>query len=162
MPYKDGDSREVVVIDHRNDARLRQIESAAAAALWDCVKDGALACVQVDVSTCRSAETQHVLPACRLTPILQSRKTNHMINAQALARVVSEHLGGPSAYAELSERHREAVTAVKKARQSLVIPIGELPIGVSRHRSLLLKALMDECGFACRILRGSYLLGVHQ
>ena len=36
------------------------------------------------------------------------------------------------------------------------VPIGELKVGVARHRVLLFKFLADSSNLKCRILRGSY------
>ena len=36
------------------------------------------------------------------------------------------------------------------------IPIGELKVGLARHRVLLFKFLADSSNLKCRILRGSY------
>ena len=36
------------------------------------------------------------------------------------------------------------------------VPIGELKVGLARHRALLFKFLADSSNLKCRILRGSY------
>ena len=78
---------------------------------------------------------------------------------QALARVVADHMGGPSASRPLSRRYAEASRQLKARAGSVVLPIGQLRVGLARHRALLFKTLADACELPCRMLRGPNMGG---
>lgn len=78
---------------------------------------------------------------------------------QALAQVVAERMGGRSAYDELATRYAASAAERKRAAGSLVVRVGELRVGLARHRALLFKALADACKLPCRLLRGPVHLG---
>jgi len=42
-------------------------------------------------------------------------------------------------------------------RKSLVLPIGEVKVGLARHRALLFKSLADACRLPCKVVRGERL-----
>ncbi len=42
-------------------------------------------------------------------------------------------------------------------KKSLVIPIGEVRVGLARHRALLFKSLADACRLPCKVVRGERL-----
>lgn len=42
-------------------------------------------------------------------------------------------------------------------KKSLVIPIGEVHVGLARHRALLFKSLADACRLPCKVVRGERL-----
>ena len=54
---------------------------------------------------------------------------------------------------------QEFVKGLKLRHGSAVIPIGQLSVGLPRHRSLLFKALADACELPCRLLRGRFYTG---
>ena len=56
--------------------------------------------------------------------------------------------------------HAKATDQLKRSKNSLVIRIGELPVGTGRHRALLMKWLADACDLPCRMLRGEFYLGL--
>lgn len=76
-----------------------------------------------------------------------------------MARFVAEELGGTTDHAELSRRYAIAAADLKRRKESYVIRIGELNIGMGRHRALLMKWLSDICELPCRMLRGEFYLG---
>ena len=78
---------------------------------------------------------------------------------QALAQVVSERMGGRFAYDELEARYAAAAAERKRAAGSLVVGVGQLRVGLARHRALLFKALADAVKLPCRLLRGPVHLG---
>ncbi|KAK9832796.1 hypothetical protein WJX81_001956 [Elliptochloris bilobata] len=80
---------------------------------------------------------------------------------RALAQVVAERMGGRFAYDELDARYAAAAAERKRAAGGLVVGVGELRIGLARHRALLFKALADACKLPCRLLRGPVHLGPH-
>ena len=69
-------------------------------------------------------------------------------------------LGGSCGHAELSQRYNEETDKLKQRKDSLVISMGELSVGASRHRALLMKWLADACDLPCRLLRGEFYLGL--
>jgi hypothetical protein len=38
-----------------------------------------------------------------------------------------------------------------------VLPIGEVKVGLARHRALLFKSLADACRLPCKVVRGEHL-----
>ena len=55
--------------------------------------------------------------------------------------------------------YKKTSDTLKRRNNSLIIHLGELHIGTSRHRALLLKWLADVCDLPCRMLRGEFYLG---
>jgi hypothetical protein len=82
------------------------------------------------------------------------RSSAGVLPDQALARVVAEHMGGPCGHRALSRRYAEASRALKARAGSVVLPVGQLRVGLARHRALLFKTLADACELPCRMLRG--------
>jgi len=76
-----------------------------------------------------------------------------------LAQVVAERMGGRCAYDELEHRYAVVAAERKAAAGSLVVRVGDLAVGLARHRALLFKALADACKLPCRLLRGPAHLG---
>lgn len=74
---------------------------------------------------------------------------------QALATVVSDHMGGARNYESLSSAYAAFQAQLKDRLQSRILPIGALSVGLPRHRALLFKTLADACELPCRLLRGS-------
>lgn len=42
-------------------------------------------------------------------------------------------------------------------KSSLVLGIGEVKVGLARHRALLFKSLADACRLPCKAVRGEHL-----
>ena len=79
---------------------------------------------------------------------------------QALARVVSSHMGGASkSDAELMRQWQKHSRQLRRQHGSVVIPISALTCGLARHRALLFKVLADFCQIPCRLLRGQFYTG---
>eukprot|EP00850_Spirogloea_muscicola_P023719 SM000381S14611 [mRNA] locus=s381:28553:35415:- [translate_table: standard] len=76
--------------------------------------------------------------------------------ARQLARLVSDHMGGPAEMeaGELLSRFRARMRQLKAFLKSVVLPIGMIDVGLCRHRTLLFKVLADAMGLPCRISRG--------
>ena len=87
--------------------------------------------------------------------------SKNVVCPQKLAQMACDHLGGACSHAELLERYPPEAARLKQANNSVVMPIGQLRVGLSRHRALLLKVLADECQLPCRIMRGEFYLGTH-
>ncbi len=81
--------------------------------------------------------------------------------SQALAKVVAEHMGGPVASSRAAQEAWQAASKAVKAQRcgSVIVPIGQLAFGLSRHRALLFKTLCDELELPCRLLRGQLYTG---
>ncbi|KAL0045398.1 hypothetical protein WJX82_005613 [Trebouxia sp. C0006] len=79
---------------------------------------------------------------------------------QALAKVVSHHMGGHGkSDAELMRQWQRVSRQLKRQHRSVVIPISALTAGLARHRALLFKVLADFCQIPCRLLRGQFYTG---
>ena len=78
---------------------------------------------------------------------------------QALARLVADKLGGRCSFAECAVLWAAAAACLKAQRNSVVLPLGALPVGLARHRALLFKALADANDLPCQLLRGPSYLG---
>ena len=76
---------------------------------------------------------------------------------QALATVVSEHMGGAMDHHSLSQAYTAFQARLKDRLQSRILPIGSLAVGLPRHRALLFKTLADACELPCCLLRGDAL-----
>lgn len=80
---------------------------------------------------------------------------------QALAKVVSHHMGGHGkSDAELMRQWQRVSRQLKRQHRSVVIPISALTAGLARHRALLFKVLADFCQIPCRLLRGQFYTGL--
>lgn len=73
--------------------------------------------------------------------------------------MVARQMGGSCNHLQLSERYNKASADLRGKNNSLVMPIGDLTVGASRHRALLLKWLADACDLPCRLVRGDFYLG---
>lgn len=74
---------------------------------------------------------------------------------QALAVFVANHLGGPySDEAAFTDQYITATAPLKHNNRSVVIDIGTLRLGASRHRALLYKTLGDAMGLPSCIMKG--------
>ena len=80
---------------------------------------------------------------------------DHQTRLQALATVVSDHMGGAQNHQSLSEAYSDFQAQLKDRLHSRMLPIGSLAVGLPRHRALLFKTLADACELPCRMLRGS-------
>ncbi|KAK9292058.1 hypothetical protein L1049_020012 [Liquidambar formosana] len=83
------------------------------------------------------------------------------VMVQTLAELVTEHMGGPVKDPNIMlARWMERSTELRTSRQTSVLPIGSLNIGLSRHRALLFKVLADSVKIPCRLVKGSHYTGV--
>ncbi|KAF8067119.1 SIS8 [Scenedesmus sp. PABB004] len=74
---------------------------------------------------------------------------------QALAQFVAARLGGPCAdEAALAARYAAATARLKEAARGVVLDVGRLSLGTSRHRGLLFKALGDAMGLPSALAKG--------
>ncbi|EEF45788.1 serine/threonine-protein kinase EDR1 [Ricinus communis] len=79
---------------------------------------------------------------------------------QKLADLVVDRMGGPVGDAdEISTRWTKRSYELRNALNSIVIPLGRLDVGLSRHRALLFKVLADRINLPCMLVKGSYYTG---
>uniref|UniRef100_A0A0D9VDV5 non-specific serine/threonine protein kinase n=1 Tax=Leersia perrieri TaxID=77586 RepID=A0A0D9VDV5_9ORYZ len=82
---------------------------------------------------------------------------------QKIANLVVDAMGGPVEDAD--EMNREwgvRSRALCLQRNSVVLPLGLLRIGLSRHRSLLFKVLADRVNLPCKLVKGIYYTGTDE
>ncbi|KAL1834579.1 hypothetical protein ACET3Z_004230 [Daucus carota] len=79
---------------------------------------------------------------------------------QIIADIVVDRMGGPVSNAdEMLKRWTSRSYEVRNSLKSVVIPIGCLEVGLSRHRALLFKVLADRINLPCMLIKGSYYTG---
>ncbi|KAJ4837979.1 hypothetical protein Tsubulata_037847 [Turnera subulata] len=79
---------------------------------------------------------------------------------QKIADIVVERMGGPVGDAEeMASRWRRRSKELRNALNSIIIPLGRLDVGLSRHRALLFKVLADRINLPCLLVKGSYYTG---
>ncbi|CAI5941052.1 unnamed protein product, partial [Closterium sp. NIES-64] len=61
---------------------------------------------------------------------------------------------------ELIPRFRQRGWEIKSYLKTIVLPIGQLPVGICRHRALLFKVLADALGMPCRIQKRCKFYGM--
>ncbi|XP_051123643.1 serine/threonine-protein kinase EDR1 isoform X2 [Andrographis paniculata] len=93
--------------------------------------------------------------------VLDRPTTEITLLIQRLAELVTEHLGGPVRDANIIlAKWMERSMELRTSLHTIVLPLGSLRIGLSRHRALLFKALADSVGIPCRLVKGSHYTGV--
>jgi len=119
-----SDPREVVVVNPEQDPGLSRIEQQATEAFFATCPRGMLA------------------------------------GAAAIARVVADVMGGPAddeflhpAWASASMQLKWELNEGRPAGGALLVPLGSICPGLSRHRALLFKYLADLLCIPCRLLR---------
>ncbi|BFI43156.1 sterile alpha motif and leucine zipper containing kinase AZK [Marchantia polymorpha subsp. ruderalis] len=83
--------------------------------------------------------------------------------AQKIALIVVEQMGGPvGSDTEMLTRWRKASWDVKNSMQNVVLTLGCLSIGLTRHRALLFKVLADRVRLPCQLVKGRHYPGVEE
>ncbi|XP_073281836.1 probable serine/threonine-protein kinase SIS8 isoform X1 [Primulina huaijiensis] len=96
--------------------------------------------------------------ASKVRPHQENVITSSMV--QKLAKIVSDHMGGPvSDPDKMLIAWRNISHRLKATHRSMVLPIGSLTIGLARHRALLFKVLADSLGIRCRLVKGLEFAG---
>lgn len=79
---------------------------------------------------------------------------------QKIADVVVNKMGGPVNDAEAMLRRWTARSyELRIFLNSIILPLGSLDVGLSRHRALLFKVLADRINLPCMLVKGSYYTG---
>ncbi|CAN6333974.1 unnamed protein product, partial [Urochloa humidicola] len=89
------------------------------------------------------------------------RKTSEYVGynlVQRLASIVSAHMGGALDPAGSMPVKDQGIFSRLIPR--LVVPLGQLKIGLPRHRALLFKVLADDLDVPCRLVKGSQYNGL--
>ncbi|XP_051126448.1 serine/threonine-protein kinase CTR1-like isoform X2 [Andrographis paniculata] len=85
--------------------------------------------------------------------------------AEKLGKLVAVYMGGsfPVERGDLNLCWKVVSERLKDFYKCIVIPIGNLSVGLCRHRAILFKKLADYVGLPCRIARGcKYCVSDHQ
>ncbi|KAG8092748.1 hypothetical protein GUJ93_ZPchr0012g19153 [Zizania palustris] len=79
---------------------------------------------------------------------------------EKLASLVSDYMGGPVVDPEgILSVYQNVSSSLRDSIRSAVMPIGELKIGLARHRALLFKVLADSLAVPCRLVKGRQYTG---
>ncbi|CAL5206185.1 unnamed protein product [Lathyrus oleraceus] len=79
---------------------------------------------------------------------------------QKLADVVVSRMGGPVSNADkIMEKWTMKSRELRDSLRTVVLPLGCLDVGLSRHRALLFKVLADRINIPCMLVKGSYYTG---
>lgn len=79
---------------------------------------------------------------------------------QKLADVVVNRMGGPVVNADkLTKRWAMRSRELRDSMRTIVLSLGCLDVGLSRHRALLFKVLADRINIPCMLVKGSYYTG---
>ncbi|KAL6605894.1 hypothetical protein ACP70R_041547 [Stipagrostis hirtigluma subsp. patula] len=88
-----------------------------------------------------------------------SESVGHTV-VQALANLVSNHMGGPVFDPEsMLLKYRNMSSSLRAGIRSAVMPVGRLKVGLARHRALLFKVLADSLDVPCRLVKGRQYTG---
>ncbi|KAL5728800.1 mitogen-activated protein kinase kinase kinase [Ranunculus cassubicifolius] len=82
---------------------------------------------------------------------------------QKIADLVVNTMGGPVGDAEeMLRRWSVRSYELRNSLNTIVLPLGSLDVGLSRHRALLFKVLADRISLPCRLVKGSYYTGTDE
>ncbi|CAN0921762.1 Serine/threonine-protein kinase CTR1 [Linum grandiflorum] len=87
---------------------------------------------------------------------LFSASENTLVLVEKLGKLVAICMGGnfPMEQGDLQQRWKMVSGRLRKFHKCIVLPIGNLSMGLCRHRAILFKKLADYIGLPCRIARG--------
>ncbi|XP_015884450.3 probable serine/threonine-protein kinase SIS8 [Ziziphus jujuba] len=79
---------------------------------------------------------------------------------QNIANIVVDRMGGPVGDAnEMLRRWVVRRYELRSSMNTIILPLGCLDVGLSRHRALLFKVLADTINLPCMLVKGSYYTG---
>ncbi|XP_030946385.1 probable serine/threonine-protein kinase SIS8 isoform X3 [Quercus lobata] len=79
---------------------------------------------------------------------------------QKIADLVVDRMGGPVGNADqMLRRWNMRSYELRNSLNTIILPLGHLDIGLSRHRALLFKVLADRINLPCMLVKGSYYTG---
>ncbi|PON56349.1 Mitogen-activated protein kinase kinase kinase [Parasponia andersonii] len=79
---------------------------------------------------------------------------------QKIADIVVDRMGGPVGDAdEMTRKWTMRRNELRNLLNTIILPLGRLDFGLSRHRALLFKVLADRINLPCMLVKGSYYTG---
>ncbi|KAJ7966433.1 Mitogen-activated protein kinase kinase kinase [Quillaja saponaria] len=79
---------------------------------------------------------------------------------QKIADFVVDRMGGPVGDAEeMLRKWNMRSYELRSSLNTIILPLGCLEVGLSRHRALLFKVLADRVNIPCMLVKGSYYTG---
>ncbi|KAG0534169.1 hypothetical protein BDA96_04G256300 [Sorghum bicolor] len=92
---------------------------------------------------------------------LQSRTSESVGNAlvKRLANLVARHMGGVFDPESMLVKYQNMLSNLRSGTGSVIVRLGQLKIGLARHRALLFKVLADDLDVPCRLLKGRQYTG---
>ncbi|BFG18147.1 hypothetical protein CerSpe_044210 [Prunus speciosa] len=98
------------------------------------------------------------------TVSLESRISQHGVLLsgliQKIADIVVDRMGGPVGDAdEILRRWKVRRYELRSSMKTIILPLGLIDVGLSRHRALLFKVLADRINLPCMLVKGSYYTG---
>ncbi|GMH14756.1 hypothetical protein Nepgr_016597 [Nepenthes gracilis] len=79
---------------------------------------------------------------------------------QRIADLVVDQMGGLVGDAdEMMKRCRVTSNELRNSLNTVILPLGHVDVGLSRHRSLLFKVLADRINLSCMLVKGSLYTG---
>ncbi|XP_020693569.1 probable serine/threonine-protein kinase SIS8 isoform X1 [Dendrobium catenatum] len=82
---------------------------------------------------------------------------------QKIAHLVAEYMGGRVEDAEdMLRRWKIRSNELRTSLNTIVLPLGLLGVGLSRHRALLFKVLADRIDLPCKLVKGSHYTGTDE
>ncbi|KAK3018126.1 hypothetical protein RJ639_004585, partial [Escallonia herrerae] len=82
---------------------------------------------------------------------------------QKIADLVVDNMGGPVSDAdEMLKRWTLRRNELRNCLNTIILPLGYLDVGLSRHRALLFKVLADRMNLPCMLVKGSYYTGTDE
>ncbi|KAG8059463.1 hypothetical protein GUJ93_ZPchr0002g23247 [Zizania palustris] len=94
------------------------------------------------------------------TAVIMSLEFSGNALVQKLAGLVARHMGGTFFDPEsMLMKYQSMIRSLRNTIGSVVVPLGQLKIGLARHRALLFKVLADNLDIPCRLLKGRQYTG---
>ncbi|KAL6208015.1 hypothetical protein ACLB2K_018967 [Fragaria x ananassa] len=79
---------------------------------------------------------------------------------QKISDIVVDRMGGPVGDAdEILRRWKIRRHELRSSMNTIILPLGLIDVGLSRHRALLFKVLADKINLPCMLVKGSYYTG---
>ncbi|XP_062099039.1 probable serine/threonine-protein kinase SIS8 isoform X2 [Humulus lupulus] len=79
---------------------------------------------------------------------------------QKIADIVVDRMGGPVGDADdMTRKWNMRRNLLRNSLNTIILPLGRLDFGLSRHRALLFKVLADRINLPCMLVKGSYYTG---
>lgn len=101
----------------------------------------------------------------RVSSDTQALEKGQIMNGliQKIADLIVDRMGGPVGDAdEMLKRWTMRSSELRSSLDSIILPIGCLDVGLSRHRALLFKVLADRINLPCMLIKGSYYTGTDE